>query len=190
LRVFLALFLPAEVKRAVAAAVEGLRSPGDGVSWVREENLHYTLRFLGELGEDGARRAGEAMAEAAARHARFELEVAGFGCFPPKGAPRVLWVGARRGAEALEALARDLEGSLRARGFDRADHPFRAHLTVGRVRDWRPGRPASKDWRAALEGVPLEAPAFTAERVVLVHSTLSPKGSIYRAIREAELGRR
>src|SRR5262249_54165176 len=133
MRIFVALFVPDPVRDAVVGGMDSLRSPGDGVSWVKAENLHYTLRFMGERGEDGARGVGEAAEESARGHAPFELALGSLGCFPPKGAPRVLWVGAARGAEALEGYARDLEQALRGRGFDRADHPFRAHLTIGRV---------------------------------------------------------
>ena len=190
MRIFVALFVPDAVRDAVVAAMDTLRKPGDAVSWVKPENLHYTLRFMGELGEDGTRRVGEAAHEAASRHAPFELALGGLGCFPPKGVPRVLWVGASKGAEALEAYARDLEQGLRGHGFDRADHPFRAHLTIGRVRDSRAG-PAlapSRDWRVALASVAVQAPAFRVERIAVVHSQLSPKGSIYTVLREASLG--
>jgi 2'-5' RNA ligase len=193
MRIFLAVFLPDEVRDAVVGVIERLRSPGDGVSWVKGENLHYTLRFMGELGDDGARRVAEAADEAAHPHAPFELSLGRPGCFPPKGAPRVLWVGAERGAEPLEALARDLEQGLRQRGFERADHPFRAHLTIGRVRDWRPRRDDAAgggggDWSQRLAAVEVKAPPFRVERLAVVHSTLHPAGSIYRVLHQAALG--
>jgi 2'-5' RNA ligase len=191
MRIFVALFVPDAVRDAVVGAMDALRSPGDGVSWVKPENLHYTLRFLGELGEDGTRRVGEAVEEAARARAPFDLALGRLGCFPHKGPPRVLWVGASQGAEALEAYARDLEQGLRGRGFDHADHPFRAHLTIGRVRDARggPARAPSRDWRAALGAVALQTPTFRVERIAVVQSQLSPKGSIYTVLRQAGLGR-
>ncbi len=182
MRIFVALFLPDPVRDALVAALESVRATGSGVSWVRPQNLHYTLRFLGELGEDGARRVAEAADEAAGAHRVFELALGSFGCFPPKGPPRVLWVGAGRGAEPLEALARDLERGLRGRGFDPGDHPFRAHLTIGRVRE--PGR---GDWRHHVEELSVEAPPFQAERLSVVQSTLSPRGSLYDIRHEARL---
>jgi 2'-5' RNA ligase len=157
---------------------------------VKRDNLHFTLRFLGELGEDGARRVGDACARAAASHAPFELTLGGFGCFPPQGVPRVLWVGAAAGGEAFEALARDVERELRAAGFDRADHPFRAHLTIGRVRDRRPsGGSGRRDWRAVMQSAaPVPALPFKVEGVSVVQSQLHPKGSIYTVLRQARLG--
>ena len=135
MRLFLAVFPPPGVQRAAYAAIEALRRPGDGVSWVKPENLHYTMRFLGEVGEDGARRAADAATESAAKSRRFDAALGPLGAFPSARRARVIWVGMSEGAEALVALARDLDRALEKRGFGGADKPFSAHLTLGRVRD-------------------------------------------------------
>src|SRR5262245_22531645 len=67
-RIFLAVFPPPEVQQAAYALAESLRATSHGVSWVKAENLHYTLRFMGEVGADGVRRIAEAVAEASAVH--------------------------------------------------------------------------------------------------------------------------
>ena len=182
LRVFLAVFPAPEVQAAVAAAIEALRRPGDGVSWVKRENLHFTLRFLGEVGASGARRAGAAAAEAAAAHQAFDAAPSGLGAFPGERRARVLWVGLSEGAAPLEALARDLERALERRGFEPEGRAFTAHLTIGRVRE--PGR----DWTEALASVRLPAMRWRVERLQVIRSTLSPKGSIYEEIAGARLG--
>jgi 2'-5' RNA ligase len=183
MRIFLAVFPPAEVQRAARGWIEALRGPGDSVSWVKPENLHYTLRFLGELGEDGARRAGEAAGEAAARSAAFGAALGGLGAFPNARRARVLWAGMTEGAVALETLARDLDAGLARRGFERPDHPFSAHLTLGRVRE--PGRDWSPVLAAAAEAA---APAnFVVDRLCVVESKLDPRGSIYTIRLEARL---
>jgi 2'-5' RNA ligase len=90
------------------------------------------------------------------------------------------------GAEALKSLAAALESALTRRGFGRADKPFAAHLTLGRVRDPR------SSWSEVLRGMPPLAPAsarFTVERLSVVESTLSPKGSTYGVRAEAALRR-
>ena len=148
MRLFLAVFPPPAVREAVFAAAEPLRRTGAGVSWVKAENLHYTMRFLGEVGEDGARRAAEAAVEAAAVEPAFEAVLGSFGAFPNPARARVIWVGMATGAEALKSLAAALEQALRRRGFDRADKPFAAHLTLGRVRDPR------ASWSEALRRAP------------------------------------
>jgi 2'-5' RNA ligase len=108
------------------------------------------------------------------------------GAFPDARRARVLWLGLSQGAETLSALAGALEQALLARGFPAAERAFSPHLTLGRVR--RPER----DWGARLGEVAagLEdgwAPPFTVDRVAVVHSTLSPGGSIYRVCAEAAL---
>jgi RNA 2',3'-cyclic 3'-phosphodiesterase len=184
MRLFLAVFPPESVQRAAHAAVEALRRPGDGVSWVKRENLHYTMRFLGEVGEDGARRAAEAAAEAAARHRAFPARLGVLGAFPDARRARVLWVGMTEGGDELEALARDLDRSLASRGFGRADKRFSAHLTIGRVRE--PGF----DWTEPLASasVAAEASGFTVDRIRVVESKLDPRGSIYTVRAEGPLG--
>jgi RNA 2',3'-cyclic 3'-phosphodiesterase len=156
------------------------------VSWVKAENLHYTVRFLGDLGEDGARRAAEAAASAASEHRGFDARLGALGAFPRADKARVLWIGLAEGGEALTALAGSVEAALRRKGFERADRPFEPHLTLGRVRDPR------HDWAAALEGAAAgvigeDAARFRVERVLVVHSRLSPKGSIYSVRADAAL---
>jgi 2'-5' RNA ligase len=173
------VFPPAAVQEAAARAIERLRAAGNGVSWVKRENLHYTIRFLGDLGEDGARRAAEAAVAAAAEHRSFEARLGTLGAFPNPRKARVLWAGLTEGAAPLEALARAVEAALRRKGFDRADRPFAAHLTLGRVREH------GADWTEALVEAAVgfaaegETARFRVDRVLVVHSRLSPKGSIY-----------
>ena len=175
MRLFLAVFPPAVVQRAAFGLIQALRRPGDGVSWVKPENLHYTLRFLGEVGEDGARRAAEAAAEAAAKSRAFAAALGGLGAFPNARRARVIWIGMSEGGEALVALARDLDRALAQRGFGAPDKPFSSHLTLGRVREPR------GDWTAALaEPVPVDpSTSFTVDGICVVESQLAPRGSIY-----------
>ena len=179
LRTFLAVFPPAATQQAAARISDRLRRPDDGVSWVKPDNLHYTLRFLGDLGEDGARRAAEAANEAAGRHRGFAARLGGLGAFPNPRKARVIWLGLAEGSEELVAVARTVEEALRRKGFDRADRPFAPHLTLGRVRD------ARHDWSAALAAgadpvaTADEAMGFRVDAVRVVASQLSPRGSVY-----------
>jgi 2'-5' RNA ligase len=181
LRVFLALFPPAEVQAAAAGAIERLRRDGDRVSWVKRENLHFTLRFLGEVGEDGARRAAEAAAEIAVDHRAFGAALGSLGAFPDGKRARVLWVGLSQGEGPMVALARSLEQALTRRGFERETRAFAAHLTIGRVRE--PGH----DWSETLSRATLPTAAWHVDRVLLIRSTLSPQGSRYVEIAAAPL---
>ena len=193
MRIFLAVFPTPEAQALAYAAGESLRQasereglPANGVSWVKRENLHYTLRFIGDVGEDGARRIAEAAQEAARGCAPFEVTLGAPGAFPKPREARVLWIGLASDEAPFADLAMRLERALERRGFTRESRRFSAHLTLGRVRT------PSHDWSVALAGVnPLASEAaarFTVRGVSVVASTLSPKGSRYDVRAEAILG--
>jgi len=186
LRLFVAVFPPAATQALAASVGESLRTPNDGVSWVKGANLHYTLRFVGHVGQDGARRVREAAGEAARAHAPFGLKLGPPGAFPTARQARVIWLGTLEGAEPFAQLATTLERGLARRGFAPEGRPFTPHLTLGRVRT--PGR----DWTEALiraRPVDHEAAArFGVEELCVVRSTLSPRGSRYEMLEVARLG--
>jgi 2'-5' RNA ligase len=182
-RLFLAVFPPVAACTAALGVADALRTRGNQVAWVKRENLHYTLRFLGEAGEDEVAAAADAAREAAAAHAAFGAALSAPGAFPSAAKARVLWLGMGDGAEPLCALARSLEDALARRGFERAVQPFSPHLTIGRVR-----MPA--DWSARLAAAPTPTSRFRVESLVLVRSTLAPGGSRYDVAAEAPLAGR
>jgi 2'-5' RNA ligase len=184
MRTFLAVFPPAEVQETIAARIEEARRPGDGISWVKRENLHYTMRFLGEMSDSRVERAGRAAAEAVVGAQAFGAVLGAAGAFPNFRRPRVLFFGMEEGASALETLARSVDEALRREGFGPPDKPFRAHLTVGRVRE--SGGPASTAAVERLCAKPLSL-RFPVRALLLVSSQLNPRGSIYRPVGEYPL---
>lgn len=182
MRVFVAVFPPSEVLDRLSALVERVRRPGDGVSWVKRDNLHYTLRFLGEIEEPGrveaACRAGRAAVEGMAP---FEAILGAPGAFPNFRHPRVLWIGMSEGGPQLVLLARSLDEALRREGFGRPDRPFAAHLTLGRARE--PGSQAASKAAEAIQNERVEG-SFTIGGLTVVHSKLHPRGSIYTPLAE------
>jgi 2'-5' RNA ligase len=172
LRAFLAVDPPAELRARLLEAAERLRAAApSGARWVAAENLHLTLKFLGEIREDDVPRLVERASAKLAGEAPFEVAFAGFGAFPNAREARVLWLGAVRGAGALAKLARKLDAAARAIGAERERRPFEAHLTLARLRD-----PA----RVELERIPaLDSVAWTVEEVVLYESRPSPGGPRY-----------
>ena len=93
----------------------------------------------------------------------------------------MLWLGLSEGGDELLALAKSVEQALRRHGFDAADRSFQSHLTLGRVRE------RDQDWSDRLSVLAASGPAFTVDRVAVVKSTLSPKGSIYETAADAAL---
>ncbi len=184
MRTFVAVFPPPAVLGALGDLRRSLEPAMRTLRWTAERNLHFTLRFFGELTAEEAARAGEVLAAVAAGAAPFELVLEGVGVFPDWRRPRVLWVGTGRGGATLEALARTLERGFRGARLGKADKPFKPHLTLGRWRDTRDLDPETA--RASCDGRGPIA-AFTVSEVGVIRSTLSPGGSIYRPLHTATL---
>jgi 2'-5' RNA ligase len=180
-RLFFAMPLPDDVKsrlRSALAAAQG--AAGEGLSFTKAEQLHFTLAFLGEQpGAELACEAGEAVRDLPS----FELVIAGSGAFPSALRPRVLWLGVTEGARELCAVADKLCASLRQRGFALEDRPFRPHLTLGRVKP-RGERGASRAL-AALPGG--ELARMRAGEISLLQSVLGAGGARHTVLRSFAL---
>lgn len=182
----MAVLLPEALRLRVDEAAAGLRDRARGVAWVRVENLHVTLRFLGAVDETTLGRAREALAEAAGDVAPFRLDLAGFGGFPSASSPRVIWVGVRDGAEPLVTLYARLEAALARRGLPPEGRAFHPHVTVGRAREPR-GVPGLAGCLEA-SGEPLGETRVDA--VHLMRSDLDPGGARYSVLAREPLGGR
>jgi 2'-5' RNA ligase len=149
------------------------------ITWVHEDRLHLTLAFLSEADAALEQRALSALAQPFPI-APFDLTLDGIGFFPPKGPPRVLWLGIAKGVAELGRLHEQLEERLGARSGPR--DVFHPHLTLGRLRD-RVARPDE----AKLAKMKVSAGPSRIDRVTLYESHLSPKGPTYSALAEAAL---
>jgi 2'-5' RNA ligase len=153
---------------------------------VRTENLHLTVRFLGEVEADVAPDVAIAMAVAVAAIRPFRITLSGAGAFPAPDRPRSLWLGILDGSDGLAAIAAALQAPLDALGWDRDDRPFRPHLTVART-DATPRRTGAAT-AAALEAAARDwEVSFLADRVVLYRSHLSGGPAHYVPLSEAPL---
>ncbi|HOC17228.1 MAG TPA: RNA 2',3'-cyclic phosphodiesterase [Vicinamibacterales bacterium] len=187
-RLFFAVELDEAVRRAAARVAAELSRAlaADGraeVSWVRAENMHLTVRFLGETPAPRVAPLVEAFAVPLATPP-FELRFAGLGTFPPSGPARVIWLGIVAGHDQLAAVHREVEDRLGPLGVEREERPYRAHLTLGRVRGRLGPRAASIVGGTVAAGVPASA----AREVTLFESRLSPRGAIYTALCRTALG--
>ena len=185
MRLFIALESSPEVKAWVGEVVAALTPRGGGLRWVAAENAHLTLAFLGEQSGDGVPAMKEAMRAAVSGRAPFPLRFGGLGAFDSWDRARVVWVDLQEGREPLAALAEALSKELDARRFPVEKREFKAHLTLARSRDRRPG-PQDR-LREAAAAIP-PAPAARAEALALMRSHLDPKGARYETLWRCPLG--
>lgn len=176
-RLFYALRLTADAQAAVGALLERLRRVPARVSWVQPANLHFTLKFLGDVPERLLPALQEVGEETGRRSLPVRLDLAGLGAFPNNRSPRVIWVGCGTGADGLMELAANLATVLGERALVLGDNkPFAAHCTIGRVRDSR-GLPELVS--ALADEAPFAGGCVQSDEFHLVRSELARTGPTY-----------
>lgn len=189
-RLFVAVPVPPHALQACRELVEEVRSrpAGRGARWVRTENLHLTLRFLGATPPERVPALSDALRGAVAGTGVFRVSLAGAGGFPSAARPRALWLGIEEGAPELAAIAAAMQSPLAALGWPLEARPFRPHLTVARTdaASIASGAGAAAALVTAATGW---RTTFDADRVVLYRSHLRSGPPEYEAVAEALLAR-
>jgi 2'-5' RNA ligase len=179
MRLFFAVPTTPGVREAVRAAIGAFPERKPPWRWIPPENFHLTLKFLGEVEERLVPSLHEAAGRITARVAPFTLAFDRFGGFPNLRRPRVIFFAASDGADRLRDLASLVEDEVEPLGFARERRPFRAHLTLARIK-----RRLHGDLIAALETIPPlpEGTAQEVDRFVLMRSHLRRDGAQYEEI--------
>lgn len=176
-RCFLAVPLAEPGLTAAHALENELRARVPEVRWARPETLHLTVHFFGDIKEDRTATAIDVVTPIARRTSPFDVVLDRLGAFPPRGVPRVLWLGPGGDVGPLRALALECRSALSRAGFAVEDREYNAHCTLG-----RPRSPWSDTARAAW-GVATAADApqirFSAARMVLYESRPARGGATY-----------
>ncbi len=184
IRTFIAVELPPDIKEAMAGVQAELKKSGADVGWARPEGVHLTLKFLGDVENGQVKKLGDALEGALKGEVAFTLRAKGIGAFPTPKAPRVVWLGVEGDVKRLSALAATVENVCAGLKFPRESRPFKAHLTLGRVRS-----PKGRDALAkALENfMDADLGEFRADAVSLMKSELKPSGAVYTEMRRIVL---
>lgn len=177
LRLFVALSLPDPVRNALAALSEPIR----GVNWTRTEQLHVTLRFIGDTPASKLDAILAGLGTIAV--GSFLLPIEGTGTFPPNRPPRVVWAGTGSGHPRLFQLRQRLDDALLATGLPLDVKIFHPHVTLGRCHE-DPGAPLARWLRTHRE---FAAPPFRAGGFGLYASELRPTGAVHNLIRRFSL---
>jgi len=185
MRAFLALDLSKETKAAVAEVQAKLKTETIHVKWVDPEQMHLTLRFFVDLQPEQQHRLGTTMMEVVKRLAPFTYKVRGVGFFASGDRLKVLWCGVDDPSGRLQALQKSIEQSLAPLRLAKEERPFRAHLTLGRLKE------ATREpqlIQALKNMTSVEAGVERPDRVRLYQSTLAAQGPIYRQLGEWRFG--
>jgi RNA 2',3'-cyclic 3'-phosphodiesterase len=185
MRLFVAINFTSKDRQRMGRAARKMRAADLPVRWVEPDQIHLTLKFLGEVRPDRIAAVKAAVARVASKTQPFTLKMGGSGAFPTTRRPKIIWLGAEASPE-LRCLKHDLEWELAPLGFEREVRAFHPHVTLGRARvDARAG-----DFRGFEEIV--AAMDFGAEITVrsldLMKSALSAKGARYEKLQGARLG--
>ncbi|MCI0552970.1 MAG: RNA 2',3'-cyclic phosphodiesterase [Anaerolineae bacterium] len=192
LRAFIALEIPAKVQKDIYHATSNLRSGiGSLIRWVPAENMHLTLKFLGDISPANVEFLTQMIRAEADSHPCFDIHLTGLGSFPSPKRPRVIYIGIQAPAE-LETLQHAVESAAHRLGYAsdaNGGRSFSPHLTIGRVKHaLRISAADQQKIRRALEETKIDS--LGTARVDAVHlykSELKPTGSVYTRLYSAQL---
>ena len=181
-RLFTAVPLPPDIRHRIASLIDQLAEVVEGVRWVPEENLHITLRFLGDCPPSTVPVMAGAMRKAA-RHLPAQVRIGGVGGFPSVRSARVVWVGVDDLTGAVEKVYNVLDKGAEKSGLGREGRKYRPHITIGRSR-----RKPVRIQEELLAGFAAERFEMEVGEIVLFRSRLSNAGASYSVVEAAGPG--
>ncbi len=179
MRTFIAIEVPERIRKKIDGLIKETTQKKLPIKWVKFENLHITLKFLGEIDEKKKHELVPAIAEISKNFKPFQIGLHGISCFPSPKNPRVIWVGLKEGGEQICEIANTLEERLGQCGFPKEEKKFHAHLTIGRVKIF-----CNIDDILKKE---ITTEIFPIDALVLFKSTLKIEGPIYEVLEKFTL---
>ncbi len=183
MRTFIAIDVTEEVRRTTEEVVEKLMRRGFRANWVKPENVHLTLFFLGEMEEERVREMTEHLCERVRGFPSFSFTINELGYFKRGRGPRVIWMGVERN-QALEKLYEELAAELLKHGFiQEIEKKFVPHITVARVKQY------PEVWEKLIRDVEIDRMIVPVSSFTVYSSTLTPEGPIYRWVYRCDFER-
>lgn len=187
MRTFIAIELPQEIKDYLAHLQNQLKVSGADVKWVEPQNIHLTLKFLGEIEDKKLDEITQILEDIAKTKNSFQMRIFSIGAFPKINFPRIIWVGIDKGDSQSKEIAKELEEKMKNLGIRREDRAFSSHITIGRVRSSLNREKLVKDLNNLLNIFGKETHEFLVSKITLFKSALTPKGPVYEVLKEANL---
>jgi len=186
IRSFIAIPLADPVRHAATRMLRSLSTDGDGVKWVPADNVHLTLKFLGEVDNIAVPSICATIEEICEDLPPFELSFAGVSGFPSETRPRMIAIGVADPSGHLQTLAVELDAAMAEHGFKPEPRDYVPHLTLGRARNGR--RVPDGSLRAARNFAEAKFGSSTVDQVQLIASFLDKEGPTYQVMATTELG--
>ena len=177
IRAFLAIVPPEDILQALSELQEKLKREIRGrISWTKPQGQHLTLKFFGDISMEDVTNINSAVQNRTVLAPSLNLKIEKTGVFPDARKPRVLWCGIAGDGEKLSALQKQLDSDFEGIGFPKEDRPFRAHLTLGRIKESQGLTGISE---ALAKHKAFVAGVFECKELILFQSKLSPQGAVY-----------
>jgi 2'-5' RNA ligase len=182
MRCFIAIDIDEKIRKAIANVQKQLDGKVDikkgDVKWVEPENIHLTLKFLGEIKDEQAAEVCDITKQVAEAYQNFTIDIESVGSFGGRSA-KVVWVGVTKGAEELLILQKDLENQLSQAGYPPEEREFSAHLTVCRVKNLKAGFKLAE---VVGQFAKLKLGSVAANAIHVYQSQLTPAGPVYNLL--------
>lgn len=183
-RSFIAIESNEKVRDSLKMIQGQLEKTGADLKTVKPENIHLTLKFLGDVSESKLDEVKKLL-EDISKPDPFEMEINGLGIFPRPSFIRVIWAGVSNGSEEAKLLRRELDKRLRSLGFSEEDKDFTPHLTIARVKS---GKAKEKLASIVKQESDTSFGKINVDKIKLKKSELTPEGPIYTDLQKVELG--
>ncbi|MDD2752774.1 MAG: RNA 2',3'-cyclic phosphodiesterase [Candidatus Omnitrophica bacterium] len=187
MRTFVAIELPKEIKAEVSKLQDQLKKSGADVKWVTPENIHLTLKFLGDRDEKKVEQIKQILQEVAKENPAFEVSLDSLGTFPNANYPRVVWTGIAQGDTETKKIAQELEEKIAKIGIPKEDREFSSHITIGRVKSNLNREKLIQELSNAENYLAGKKLKFSVDAITLFKSTLTPQGPLYEILKTENL---
>jgi len=184
IRAFIAVEIDKTNKQRLSKLISDLKKSNTDIKWVGENQMHLTLKFLGNIEQDRVQVISGALKSIADNFKGFNIRLSKIGAFPNLRRPRVIWLDIDKGAEELKSLSNKIEIELEKIGFKKEKREFKAHLTLGRVRSLK----VIENLEKIINETDFQPPnEIKIDKLILFQSTLTPKGAIYTPLSECPI---